>query len=370
MKESPEKCESCASLIGDAETPCIWKEHVVCSQCRVSLERVDAEWSARSSAAGNKEKGWRASRPHLLMLSKFLPYSHPGAFPGDWSSVLGETPASAIKRFLDEGCIEPCSLDAKVDMTFKVPGLKNLLKSSGLKCTGPKANLIARLIEHDRPALARMTDDFTGFQCTASTRQQVESFISYTRAERCNAEWEVLALLTQQDFKSAALRMGRYEAMQVFPRGMGIDWQNYDETSDAKCLRDIFGSIPAILRRVDGNRINPLRLAAGMMFLWGTSNAKKWLPPGFVTGMHLDGVSACRMFVFYASHRRTLRNLGSTNVERVQIQAASDDGTCSECCGICGKEYPVGEVPELPYSACSCTDGCRCCYSPIVDGLQ
>lgn len=303
---------------------------------------------------------WQASRAHLLLLSKFLFYASSDSFPDYWNDVLGESPARAIKRFADEGYIEPCPLEAKVEMKFKAADLKDLLKQSGLKSSGRKVNLVARLIEYDRSSLEKMTGDIIRFQCTAIGRQPAEKFRADMEAERNQAEQHVLDLLMGRDFRGAAVRMGKYEAVQVFPRGMGIDWNRYNPESDMIVLKAVFDETPRLLMHIQHELLDVFRLGAGMMHLWGSNSAKKWFDEMPETGIHLDAETSIRMLVFFGIHRRNLSDYRSADVRTVQVLGCNDEASCPECRAIAGKRFPLSRTPELPLPSCTCSNGCRC----------
>ena len=106
----------------------------------------------------------------------------------------------------------------------------------------------------------------------------------------------------------------QYEASQVFPRGLGIDWKNYDVESGVESLKLIFERTPDILNGMEEEQLIELRRAAAMMELWGTNTAKHWLPDDFQTGIHLEGDVASRMLVFHASHIRNMQNYRSASL--------------------------------------------------------
>ncbi|MEI7901431.1 MAG: SAP domain-containing protein [bacterium] len=303
---------------------------------------------------------WQVSRAHQLLLSKFLSYAKSDCFPDYWNDVLGESPACAIKRFADDGYIELCPLEAKVDIKFKATDLKDLLKQRGLKCSGRKSDLVTRLIEYDRSSLEELTRDVIGFQCTALGRQPAEKFKAEMDAERNQAEQDVLALLTGRDFRGAVLRMAKYEALQVFSRGMGIDWKRYNPESDLIVLKAMFDETPQLLMHIQHDLLDAFRLGAGMMHLLGSSSAKKWFDEMPETGIHLDAETSIRMLFFFGIHKRKLSDYRCADVRIVEVLGCNDEASCPQCRAIAGKRFPLSRTPELPLPSCTCTDGCRC----------
>jgi hypothetical protein len=190
--------------------------------------------------------------------------------------------------------------------------------------------------------------------------QLARDYLEREKAKRDAAERDVLDLLAKRDFSKVVRIVAQFEASQVFPRGLGVDWTNYDVESGVESLKAIFVRTPGILKGIDESRLAKLRLGAAMMQLWGTNTARHWLPEGFQTGIQLDSDAATRMFVFHATHLRNMAGYKEARVKTVEVSSVNDENTCSECRKISGKKYELETVPELPYTKCTCEIGCRC----------
>lgn len=309
-----------------------------------------------------KKKDWRTSPAHLLLLSKFLGGDSPARYrdAGYWEPALKEKPENVIENFIKEEMLESAGLPELLNYKFKGAELKAMLKEKGLKISGRKEELVQRLVDNCPNEMLEATKDVILYRCTATGKQLAEIYSETEKAKRDSAEREVFNLLDQENFSKAVNVLVQYEASQVFPRGLGIDWKKYDETSDVESLKMIFKSTPTILKQIEENRLRQLRLASGMMHLWGAKTIRPWLPDGFDTGIRLDGDTACRMFVFYASHLRNIKTYKEAGVRTVEIIGAGDQSTCPECQKINGKKYRIDDVPEIPYAKCTCETGCRC----------
>lgn len=309
-----------------------------------------------------RKKNWRSSAAHLLLLTKFRNGDSPTRYRDAkyWEDVLNEKPLKAIEQFLEDGVLEPAGLRELVDYKFKVSDLKLMIKERGLKVSGRKEELVQRIIDNDPKAMREATKELELHRCTAEGMKLVEHYLGEEKTKREAGEQTVLNLLARREFSKAVRVVAQYEASQVFPRGLGTDWNNYDGASDAKSLKTIFDTTPAILISIQKDRLSQLRLAAGMMQLWGASNPRHWLPDGFETGIHLNSDAACRMFVFHATHLRNMASYREARVKTVEVSSVDDGDTCSECRKISGKKYKPENVPELPYAKCTCEIGCRC----------
>lgn len=309
-----------------------------------------------------QKKDWRNSPAHLLLLSKFRNGDSPDRYRDAeyWEAVLKGKPIKVIEQFLKEGVLEPAGLQELVDHKFKASDLKFLLKEKGLKVSGRKEELIQRLIENDAQSMRDATKGLVLYRCTKEGIQLAEHYLEGERTKRDDAERAVLDLLRRKEFSEAVRIVAQYEASQVFPRGLGIDWKNYDVESGAESLKLIFERTPGILKGMEEEQLGELRRAAAMMELWGTNTARHWLPDDFETRIHLDGDAASQMLVFHAIHIRNMQGYRSASVKTVEVLGVDDGNTCSECRKISGRKYKLESVPELPYAKCTCELGCRC----------
>lgn len=310
---------------------------------------------------------WRKSNAHLLFLSRFLHPKTPDDFAESdaWKTVLGENPKQAIKRFLDEGMLAQADLSAQLDYKYKVTELKDMLKKQGMTVSGRKSDLIQRLIQADPNEMKQVVSGLTILICSERSREIAEQYITNEKAKRSKIEQQVLDYLRQREFKEASVTVASYEAEQVFPRGMGVDWKHYDPKQDIPMLNIIFGSKPKILARLNDGQLDMLRLAAGMIYLCGTNKGQEWLPPDFQTGLAMDNNTAIRMFYFHALHQMNIYNYGQSGVvKQVEILAMQD--SCDACKKISGKRFKLNDVIELPYEHCTHEMGCRCTVVPIV----
>src|SRR5262245_41868035 len=237
-----------------------------------------------------QKNNWRNSPAHLLLLSKFRNGDSPARYRDAeyWEAMLNEKPAKAIDQFHKEGVLETAGLRELIDYKFKASDLKLMLKEKRLKISGRKEELIQRLIENDEQSMRDATNGLVLYRCTPEGIQLAEHYLESEKAKRTGAERDVYDLLTRREFSKAVRIVVQYNASRVFPPGVGIDWTNYDAESDIESLEAIFTRTPGILKGIEERRLYQLRLVAAMMQLWGSNAARRWLPDGFETGIHLD----------------------------------------------------------------------------------
>ena len=153
------------------------------------------------------------------------------ALSESWKAALREDPKQAIKRFLDEGMSVEADLSARLDYKFKVTELKNLLKVRGLPVSGRKNDLIQRLIQADSKGMKQAVAGLVVLLCSERGQEIAEQFLASEKSKRDKTEQQVMQHLRQRKFKEASMAVASYEAEQVFPRGLGVDWQHHNPDS-------------------------------------------------------------------------------------------------------------------------------------------
>ena len=310
---------------------------------------------------------WKQSKAHLLLLSKFVRGQEIHYFVkwGNWANVLNEPPEEAIKRFIAEGMLINADLDTLISYKYKVTDLKDLLKQRGLAVSGTKDELVRHLIQADREGTIKAVSGMTLLTCSQAGREISEQYIASEKEKHIKVEHQVIDYLAKRMFKEASLAVANYEAEQVFSRGIGIDWKHYDPKRAIEILDSIFNNKPEIIAKLEDDKLEPLRIGAAMMELWGENMASKWLPTNFKTGLSINNDSAARMLLFNSENIATLKQYGENGVKYVEVSAAPD--SCESCKKLQGKRYRVDKAPKLPNPNCTHKVGCRCMYLPCVD---
>jgi hypothetical protein len=280
--------------------------------------------------------------------------------PDYWTDAVGGRAEKEVKKMIQDGLVEPCPLNIRLDHLYTVARLKPLLKERGLAVSGRKADLIERLVEIDPVALDTLTAKAGLHQCTPAGRKIAERFEIYLSNERTDAEREVLDHIVQRDFRAASERMARFEAVQVFPRGLEIDWARYEPSSDVEELKALFGGVPKLLDGLAPELLEPFRLCAAMMLLWGENSAQRWFDETPETGLRLEAQACILMLAAFAQHERTMASYRKAKIGKVEILGGDDEYSCPRCRALGGKVFRLSKTPELPYPRCSCELGCRC----------
>ena len=183
------------------------------------------------------------------------------------------------------------------------------------------------------------------------------------------SEQQVYEALMQRQFRQASQAVATYEAQQVFPRGLGMDWANHDPTHDAMILDAIFTRTPQLIAPLHGASLDALRIAAGMQALFARPDAgKPWLPARSELACHLKADVAARMLLSPARYLQPLDQYrwwrdeyGEGRTYDLKIHSTSN--SCAACVALSSGTYTLEDVPELPHEACTHEWGCGCVLS-------
>jgi len=313
---------------------------------------------------------WKNSKPHLELLSKFIRFNSLDKllsneyYSSSWKEFLEESPKKAFERFINEGYLNKSNLNDMLDYSFKVTELKTLCKSKGLSTSGKKSDLIDRLIKTDKKGMMSEVKSIKIYSCSDSGLNLAQDYLDMRLEEKRIAEEKVYESLKKKDFKSASQIMIDYERNQVFPRGLGINWNSIGIENYVSGLRELFENTPKILRNIPDEKLKILRIEAGFSFLWGgrTTNYFKNYDK---FSERFDNDVSLRMMSFYATHKNTLANYCANSDVVVGVKILPAQDACDECKKLAEKLYRLSEeIPELPHADCTNIMGCRCCYLP------
>jgi hypothetical protein len=302
-----------------------------------------------------------------LLLSKFLHAKSASDFSesDNWKTVLGESPKQAIERFTNEGMLVQANLTAQLDYRFKSTELKSILRQQGLPVSGHKEDLINRLIRSDPKGMKNAVGGLILVICSENGREIAEQYLSKEKLKQTRLEEQILEYLKQRKFREASIAVAAFEAEQVFPRGIGIDWNDHNPARDMELLKFIFDGKPKIISWLNDEQLALLRIAAGMILLLGTNNVQKWLPPNLQISGAMEPDVAVRMLLFYALHKRDIVKYRQSGVVK-KVEILADSSSCKACKKIEGKRFNLDEVIELPYEHCTHEAGCRCTLIAVL----
>lgn len=310
---------------------------------------------------------WRTSPAHWLLLTKFLYPQEVDRLAQDesWKRALGEEPVKAIERFIVQGLLEPLEVSELLGRRYKVSDLKEMLRQRGLTLSGPKEEMISRLIAADPEGMKASVSGLTVLRCSSQGREFAHEYLAREQAKRHQLEQHMISDLRRRKFREAVMRMASYEAEQVFPRGMGIDWKHYNPSRDVEFLRVVFQAKPKRLAHLTAAQLENVRIAVGMrVLIWNVGQAIEWLKANRPVELNVPckvailDLETCANFEFEIAH---LRGLGCKSVK---ISTCNDDHVCKGCRELSRNVYSIDRVPALPYERCT-SEVCRCAVTGV-----
>ena len=246
---------------------------IECPHCKRSIRLVmPTEPKAGIASTGQPAPRARLSPAGLLLLSKFLSPSEIAAL-GDverWNSVLDEDRTVVIDRFLEDGLLEKATPDLVSQLCSKSSyDLKTFAKERRLPQSGTKPILARRLARADPDGMVELFRGRTYLSCTPVGRGLAERFLEAGAKVQQEAQDQSLAALRRGQVEEACRIVATFEASRVFGRGVGIDRQGYEPTRDSGILGLVFSESLARHAKLDQKALANIRVAAGMMQLWG-----------------------------------------------------------------------------------------------------
>lgn len=304
---------------------------------------------------------------HLALLARFQHAADPDevALPY-WDTVLPQPVATTLAAFRRQGWLVDAPWQAVFASRHRVDELKPLLRERGLKVSGKKDDLVARLLEADPTAMQARVAQVKAWTLSAEAAEAVARYVANDRAAKAQAHASALAALQAGQSRDAIAAIVGYERTRVFPRGLGIDWNSEGvEASLLPRTEAILQASPGILREVPEHELAQLRPVAAMLHLTGESRAKPWLPPDLVGHPRLDIETVVRMLLFHGSNTATLEGLREHGCKKVEVSGSGD--SCPACLPMDGKKFALSKAPELPHPGCTHVMGCRCLYQAVFD---
>ena len=307
------------------------------------------------------------SQAHQMLLAQFrtareVPTS--GFFAGhavaEWNAALRQSLSAAVKALISQGLLRAATSQEILESTLKVPEIKDQLRKLSLPLSGKKVELVERLAQAD-PALAKsLAKGRLLHKSTAEGTQQITDFLKATEAARSAMEDSVTHLLAHGDYREAAHTLARFEAAQVFPRGMGVDWAHYDTARDEKVLELIFAQLPQSLSNASARDLPTFRIAAGMLHLvWNVGQTQTWLSSRFPS-QDQDALfkisSDLHSFALFLAEIDTLTQIGCPSF---QVMTCNDDLVCPGCRELASNPHSLNSEVQIPNPRCS-SDWCRC----------
>ncbi len=280
-----------------------------------------------------------------------------------YSSHFGD-----IKRQFEtlrkNGLVEKMSPAQIVSHNLKLTELKDECKKRGLKVSGKKDDLVARLLEADPNFIDRCKNKNGLWICSSTGLEIVNAYYSEEKQREEYLKEKVFSLIRSREYKTAALEVEIYRNRKVFTDWMGAG--HLSLAGEADKIKTICENIPNGLNRLDEFSLEKARLLVSYDMLRGTNEIRKFQSePTNVPELSIG--TAMTILMNYACFREDLKEWKKSKVVTgVQIIG---DGLCPECQKICGIYTWKDQIPEIPNPKCQNSDPCRPLWLAVTMGM-
>jgi hypothetical protein len=311
------------------------------------------------------------SLTHQLLLTKFGdPRDVPsnGNLSGhsveEWGAVLGLPLSAATSEFVSLGLLREPTIGEKLQSLLKVPDLKGHLRQRGMPVSGKKSESATRLAQSDPQSAQSLTQGRAVYASTEDGSRLIRECQDAGKASRTRMEESLADLLARGEFRKAVVDLASFEAAQVFPRGMGIDWAHLDPEPMERRIRLIFTRVPKSLIDTPSEYLPICRVGAAMFVLvWNVGEVSTWI------SRHIPGETEerlCKIAQDLHSHACFLDEIDTLEsfqaiggLYRLRVHASNDDHVCASCKHLAEGTHPLENSPEIPNPDCSSESWCR-----------
>lgn len=307
-------------------------------------------------------------RAHLALLANFRHPSDPAdVVQPYWNEVLPGSVDATLAYFRRNGWLVDAPWQEVFATRYRAQDLKELLRERGLRVSGKKAELAARLIEADAEGMHQHVMSVKAWVLSPTMAGHVEKHLSAEKAAETQAHDAAFSALQGGRVRKAVNTIVTYERTRLFSRGLGIDWHREAIGEYMfKQAQAILQSSPGILRDVPAHELKLLRPIAALLELTGENRAKPWLPTDLAGHPRLEIETVVRMLLFHGRNTAQLQDLRQAGCKQVDVATCGGD-SCSTCQQMDGKTFAIDRVPELPNPHCTHELGCRCHYQAHLD---
>jgi len=283
------------------------------------------------------------------------------AWQQQWTQELRRPYGRVIQDFVKRGLLTQPGTDLRISIGYRVVDLKPILKRHGLKVSGRKADLIARLVEAEPAEAERLAAGVECFVCTETGAELAQAWKDSTAARREEAEQQVRAVLERGQARKAGQIADRFRDSLPAPMDPRYSIGVSAGGGGPRAIGANVGGAEAMLAitsapGMSGQEVAEARVTAAEDVIWGRSFDA---PEAFKARAYTE--------LFRQSNQATLGKVKGLGLDKVGVLAAQD--SCESCRRIEAEgPYSINRVPELPNPDCTHSIGwCRCSYSARFD---
>jgi hypothetical protein len=117
---------------------------------------------------------------------------------------------------------------------------------------------------------------------------------------------------------------------------------------------------PQLLRDCPSAILEPLRVTAALMELWGVSSIRQFVTIEGESDYRFDPPAIANMLHSHGCYLQKLEDLRRLGFLLVRLQGSGHSDDCEVCLAADGMSFSIDTVPELPLTTCSCKTGYGC----------
>ncbi len=170
-------------------------------------------------------------------------------------------------------------------------------------------------------------------------------------------------------YSAAALQAGNVrEALAIRNQEFQQNGGPFDETV-VRTLELILTKTPTLLFDCPEKVLEPLRVVAAMMELWGENDLQHFMTVEGVLDYRFSISAIAHLLHSHGSFLAKLEEFRRAEISHVRFLGADGPYDCDACRNANGMKFPIDSVPELPLVACTCEDeyGCRVIVAADLD---
>ena len=325
----------------------------VSKQLKIKLKEQEPE---PEPSANQEAKPGFVEKNFLFFLSYFWSPQEidKDKFISGWSESLGKSYKKVVGEFLSKDLIKRAGVKEKLAVLLRGDDLRFLLREKGLKTSGKKDDLLSRYMEACPEEAEKKASAMAGdlLVCTPEGARKVAD-IGRKAGREDSAQLEMRSLLSRRKVEQAAEVVRVYKGYERNPLQENIVGK--DEVEMVLALKKVPGVGP--------EEFDDARLNTAMEMLWY----------GKIASAEYSHRPAYQIFGRFASiivekkrSRETLKGYSENEfITRVEIMCQDD--SCRACKAAARRTYPLNKAPLIPIDGCTHENGCRCCYTSIVE---